>query len=414
LLAFEYLAGIAAALVLSPTTWYGQLSEPHIHVWAAVFLGGPIVALPIGFGLLNPGRQVTRHTIAVGQMLMSALLIHLSGGRIETHFHIFGSLAFLSFYRDWRVLITASAIVAADHFLRGLYWPQSVYGSLSPGSWRWLEHTGWVIFEDVFLCLAISQSVREMRSMAEQTAELEKTNEARDAFLSVCSHELKTPLTSLKLHAQIGLRSFQDGEAGPTPERTRRFFEVTATQLARISRTVDDMLDISRIQGGNLSLQSERVDLATLTRATVDRFLPEFTRAGCEVTLEADEAVEGHWDPYRIEQVLVNLLTNCIKYAAGRPVRIVVSADAREARLRVEDRGDGIAAEDQARVFRRFERASNDRSISGLGLGLYIASSLVEQHGGTIGLESESGRGSTFTVTLPREDSPTAPAVLPG
>ena len=119
--------------------------------WAAVFLGGAISSFPILLALLKPGRAPTRYVISVAQMLWSALLIHLTGGRIETHFHVFGSLAFLAFYRDWRVLIPATVVVAADHLLRGLFFPQSVYGVLDGSSWRWLEHAAWVVFEDVFL-----------------------------------------------------------------------------------------------------------------------------------------------------------------------------------------------------------------------------------------------------------------------
>ena len=132
-----------------PQTWIGATSYTHLHVWAAIFLGGAISGLPVYLALKRPGRSSTRHTIAVAQMLTSALLIHLTGGRIETHFHVFGSLAFLAFYRDWRVLVSATVVVAVDHLLRGLFWPQSVFGVLTPSSWRWLEHAGWVIFEDV-------------------------------------------------------------------------------------------------------------------------------------------------------------------------------------------------------------------------------------------------------------------------
>src|SRR6266480_919358 len=128
LMTFQWFAGVVAALWISPKTWAGTQSQTHIHVWAALLLGGAITSLPVLLALTRPGRTVTRHVIAVGQMLTSALLIHLLGGRIETHFHVFGSLAFLAFYRDWRVLISASAVVAADHFIRGLFWPQSVYG----------------------------------------------------------------------------------------------------------------------------------------------------------------------------------------------------------------------------------------------------------------------------------------------
>ncbi len=175
LLIFEWLCAIAAALWISPRAWAGSYSEPHFHVWAALYLGAAIVWLPVVLVLLRPGRALTRHVVGVAQMLLGALLIHLTGGRIETHFHVFGSLAFLAFYRDWRVLISASAVVAVDHLLRGLFWPESVFGVLTASNWRWLEHAGWVIFEDLFLILACVQGVREMRHIAERQAELETT-----------------------------------------------------------------------------------------------------------------------------------------------------------------------------------------------------------------------------------------------
>src|SRR6185369_11740361 len=159
LLIVEWIGGIVAALVISPSTWAGASSEIHPHIWAAIFLGGAIAIFPVALAIFRPGEILTRHAIAIGQMLSSALLIHLTGGRIETHFQIFGSLAFLAFYRDWRVLITASAVVAADHFLRGLLWPQSVYGVLAASEWRWVEHAGWVIFENIFLIRSCVQGV---------------------------------------------------------------------------------------------------------------------------------------------------------------------------------------------------------------------------------------------------------------
>jgi PAS domain S-box-containing protein len=168
-----WLAGIAAAIWISPLTWIGATSELHWHVWAAIFLGGVIAAFPIFLVWKASGRPLTRHTIAVAQMLYSALLIHLTGGRIETHFHVFGSLAFLAFYRDWKVLLTATVVVAVDHFVRGAFWPQSVFGILTPQPWRWLEHAGWVIFEDIFLWISIRNSLREMFDVALRRARLE-------------------------------------------------------------------------------------------------------------------------------------------------------------------------------------------------------------------------------------------------
>src|SRR5258706_13125007 len=113
---------------------------------------------PLALAWSQLGRAMTYHVIAIGQMLTSALLIHLTGGRIETHFHVFGSLAFLAFYRDWKVLLTATVVVAADHWARGGFWPQSVFGVLSTSGWRWLEHAGWVLFEDLFLIISLRQS----------------------------------------------------------------------------------------------------------------------------------------------------------------------------------------------------------------------------------------------------------------
>ena len=174
LMALQWVGGILFAVWVSPLAWSGTTSGTHLHVWAAVVLGGLISLFPALLALLRPGLPSTRYTIATAQMLMGALLIHLTGGRIETHFHVFGSLAFLAFYRDWRVLVPATVVVALDHILRGMFWPQSVYGVLVASHWRWLEHAAWVIFEDVFLVVACLRSVGELRETADRTAALEQ------------------------------------------------------------------------------------------------------------------------------------------------------------------------------------------------------------------------------------------------
>lgn len=175
LMAIQWLGSIVAAWLISPRVWNGPASAIHPHVLTAIMLGGAIAILPFWMIFAYPGKVATRHVIAFSQMLFSALLIHLTGGRIETHFHIFGSLAFLAFYRDWRVLITATLVVAVDHLLRGIYIPQSVFGVVSASPWRVVEHAGWVIFEDIFLVIAILQSIEEMRGIARQHAQLEAT-----------------------------------------------------------------------------------------------------------------------------------------------------------------------------------------------------------------------------------------------
>jgi two-component system sensor histidine kinase/response regulator len=174
LMALQWVGGIAFAVWVSPLAWSGTSSRTHLHVWAAIVLGGLISLFPAVLALLRPGQPSTRYTIATAQMLMGALLIHLTGGRLETHFHVFGSLAFLAIYRDWRVLVPATIVVALDHMLRGMFWPQSVYGVLVASQWRWLEHAAWVIFEDIFLVVACRRSMAEMRDTADRTAALEQ------------------------------------------------------------------------------------------------------------------------------------------------------------------------------------------------------------------------------------------------
>jgi len=191
LLCFEWMAGIAVALWVSPRAWSGATSEVHSHVWTSIILGGLIVCWPIYLSLRHPGKTITRHVVAVGQMLYSALLIHLTGGRIETHFHVFGSLAFLSFYRDWRVLVSATVVVAADHILRGWFFPQSVYGIAAVQPLRWLEHAWWVVFEDFFLFNACLENLSEMRKNAKRQAEVELTRDSVEELVAERTKQLR-------------------------------------------------------------------------------------------------------------------------------------------------------------------------------------------------------------------------------
>ena len=222
LMAVQWAAGIAAAVWLSPKTWAGSSSQIHVHVWVAVFLGGALSLFPIALAVSRPGENSTRYVIATAQMLMSSLLIHLTGGRLETHFHVFGSLAFLSFYRDWRVLVPSTVVVAADHFLRGMFWPESVYGVLAVSNWRWLEHAGWVLFEDTFLFIAIRRGMSEMCDIAERTAEGERLNEGlehrvaeRTAQLADSNRQLEKEVAERRqIEEQLLHNAFHDGLTG--------------------------------------------------------------------------------------------------------------------------------------------------------------------------------------------------------
>ena len=187
----EWIFAIVIALWFSPYAWEGKTKTVHIHVYVAVILGAIITSLPVALALKQPGKPLTRHVIAAAQMLWSALLIHLTGGRIETHFHVFGSLGILAFYRDWKVLGTASVVVAADHLIRGIVWPESVYGIVNPEWWRFLEHAFWVVFAVTFLTISCKQSLNEMRMIAERGAQMEALSESEWQKSSVLNRSLE-------------------------------------------------------------------------------------------------------------------------------------------------------------------------------------------------------------------------------
>ncbi|WP_224248584.1 PAS domain-containing sensor histidine kinase [Hyalangium gracile] len=229
---------------------------------------------------------------------------------------------------------------------------------------------------------------------------------ARDSFLSIASHELNTPLTSLSLNVQALHRAFQKaatGADGLAQETVGVKLHAVQRQISRLAKLIHELLDVSRITSGKLRLEPEEVELTTLARELVPRFADDLTRAECELRLSAPEsAVVGHWDRLRVEQILQNLLSNAIKYGHGLPIELELTADAQWARVVVRDQGIGISAEDQARLFQRFERLASERHYSGFGLGLWIVRQILDAMGGRIHVRSEPGKGSVFTVELPR------------
>jgi signal transduction histidine kinase len=226
----------------------------------------------------------------------------------------------------------------------------------------------------------------------------------RDEFISVASHELRTPLTPLSLKLQVLRRELAAQAAGGSTARSLSHVEMAQRQVEKLMNLVDDLLDVSRIEAGRLELHSQRVDVAALVREVVERFLPQATRVGCALTLEAPPSLVGGVDPLRFEQVLDNLLSNALKYGAGKPVRVRLEVLGEWLRLTVRDEGIGISPGALERIFHRFERAVSDRHYGGLGLGLYITRRIVESCGGTVVADSVPGQGATFTVELPLEE----------
>ena len=225
---------------------------------------------------------------------------------------------------------------------------------------------------------------------------------ARDEFLSIASHELKTPLTTLQLQVQGLIRKIRSGTQESPAETVAARLVTAGRQVERLTGLINNLLDISRITAGRLDLDLEPVDLGAVVREAAVRAREESSPAGCQLVVDVDGPCVGQWDRLRVEQVVSNLLSNAIKYGAGRPIEIAVGGDDALARFTIRDHGIGIPPEHQARIFDRFERAVSDRHYGGLGLGLWIVRQIVDALGGSISVESESGKGSLFTVNLPR------------
>jgi PAS domain S-box-containing protein len=223
---------------------------------------------------------------------------------------------------------------------------------------------------------------------------------ARDEFLSIASHELRTPLSALKLQLQL-LRQHAAAQVELLPK-----LQMAERQVERLSSFVSELLDVSRIRAGRLRLELESLDLAALVQDVLGRLAVEAERARCPIELSAPAPVLGSWDRMRIEQVVMNLMTNAFKFGAGQPIEVTVEAKASLGSLTVVDHGIGIPTEDIERIFERYEQAIATRKYGGLGLGLYIVRQIVEAHGGTIRVESRPGAGATFVVELPVQPAP--------
>lgn len=252
--------------------------------------------------------------------------------------------------------------------------------------------------EDLDLVTDLARRCALAVENARLTEDLRGAVQIREEFLAIAGHELRTPLAALTLQVD-GLRHVvgRMADAAPLAARLNR----VAASAARLAHLVDQLLDVSRITAGRLELAPEPLDLRELVGEVVDRFREAAGRAGTTITVVAPTPVRGTWDRLRLDQVVTNLIANAIKYGRGKPVEVAVAAEAADAVLRVVDRGIGIDAEQQQRIFLRFERAAEARKYGGFGLGLWIARRIVDASGGTIAVTSAPGEGATFTVRLP-------------
>lgn len=416
LLVAQWLLSIVLAAVVAPRAWAGLVTFGPSHIVLAVCMGAVLVVPPAFLAVRRPGETSTRYAIAIAQMGMSSLFIHLSGGRIETHFHIFGSLAILATYRDYRVILVATAVVVLDHVVRGVVAPQSIFGVSFVEPLRWFEHAGWVAFEDLFLIMGCLRGQREMWAIAERHARLEshqdfergmsearEANRAKSEFVANMSHEIRTPMTAIMGYADLLL----DPET--TPGERHAHIQTIRRNGVHLLSIINDILDISKIEAGRMTVESVPtspsailVDVASSMRV---RAKQKGLYLDVQYETQVPETIET--DPTRLRQILVNLVANAVKFTDEGGIRIVVRSEhvdtyAPMLTFEVVDTGIGMTANQAARVLEPFVQvdSSTTRRFGGTGLGLAICRRLSLMLGGDLVVESEVGKGSVFRFSV--------------
>ena len=266
---------------------------------------------------------------------------------------------------------------------------------------------------------ALEQARREQEALLQQLqstqSELEQAVRMRDDFMSIVAHEVRTPLNGLILETQLRkMHLARDNAAAFTLDKMHAMVDRDERQIKSLIRLIEDMLDVSRIRTGKLSIRPNSFDLVQLVSNLLQNFAAQIEAAETTVTFEADMPVKGCWDEFRIEQVISNLLTNALRYGGRSPIQVRVYRQGNEARVEVQDHGIGISSENQKRIFQQFERVSAKTVVAGLGLGLFISEQIVAAHGGSIVVESQINEGALFRVCLPIEENGKSDATSEG
>lgn len=435
LLVFQWALCITIALMTSPLSWKGTQSSIHPHLLLALFLGGSLTLYPIYFLIKMRGQEYNKYLVCVSQMIYSILLIHLTGGRIETHFHIFGSLAFLAFYRDAKIIVIATLITAFDHFFRGAFMPYSIYGVAEASNWRAFEHAAWVIFENVFLLTAIREGILALQEMAirenllsHSLQNIEKIVEARTRELRESQELVFEQQQSLAISARLS--SLGEMAAGIAHEinnplaiitSTTKFMRKIAAKGALTEETISDcltdvdttVLRISKIISGLRNISRDSTDEG-LSYTSIESILSD-VQAICserfknhsvdfkviENGLFLDSQVNCR--RVQISQVVLNLVSNSFDAIADSKlpkwIHIILEKGLHsEVIIKISDSGLGISDEIGSKIFNPFFTTKDIGK--GTGLGLSLSKSIMENHGGSLFLD-KSTPNTQFCMVIP-------------
>ncbi len=268
------------------------------------------------------------------------------------------------------------------------------------GSWSWMEAAASNQIKNPLIRSLVTIS-REIGKRKKMEADLSRALKERDEFISISSHELKTPITSVLLQLQMLQRYKKNLSCGTEGKKRFEDMDSLVDQVQSIQRLIDDLLSVSRIRMGKLSMEFLVEDFSALVHITLERFNEIFLEAGCHLTLNIEDGICISCDKTRISQVLFNLMTNAAKYAPGTLIEINVKKLSGQVEFSIRDHGQGIPDDKKDFIFGLFERGSSQDYVTGLGIGLYISRSIVEGHNGTIHIESQAGEGAIFTIRLP-------------
>lgn len=386
------LSGLRTLVVATNVFLYEVLLGAPGHRLVAHVTMGVAAVYSLWIFVAAPFRRwpvlVSGYVTAVVDAVLLIAWIFATGG-IDSPFHVmlYPTIVTVA-YR----YTTRETILAAVLYGGGYVDVAAVLGQVAGHGAELALRVVYVAFSAMLGVFVARQAARLDRLRAEA---LEEALHLRNLLLSSASHEIKGPLTTLKIQSQL-LR-----EAMPGDRERQRLLSMDA-HLEHMNRLVNQLLDVSRLEDGRLPLRPEPLDLGTLVAEVVGRFDDALREAGCEVMIDRTGDLRGAWDRLRLESILTNLLANAMKYGKGKPITIAVVDDGERVRVRVRDRGVGIAPSAQGRLFHRFVRAAPDEPFRGHGLGLWIARAFAESMGGTITVDSAPGQGSTFTVLLRR------------